>query len=122
MGVTVQPIDDKMQPVPDLVARKTLADTPANDRLRDRPAVQGILAGTTITGDAVIFKRPVHGLDDIVALAKFPQRTFGFVGQRPSPGLDLGGEAVALEPFRPVDQEMAIGAEGVAVAGSRANV
>ena len=122
MGATVHAIDDEMQPVTHLVASKTLADNPANDRFRDRPTVQGILAGTPLAGDAVIFKCPVHGLDDIVALAKFPQRAFSSVGQRPSPGLDLGGEAVALKPFRPVDQQMAIGADGVAVAGIRAKV
>src|SRR6266699_5597539 len=122
MGATVHAIDDEMQPVTYLVSGQPLADNSADDRFRDRPAVQGILAGTTLGSDTVIFKRPVHGLDDVVALAKFPPRTLGIGGQRPSPGLDLGGEAVALKPFRPIDQEMAIGAEGIAVAGICAKV
>src|SRR6266851_8302596 len=61
--------------------------------------------------------RPVHGLDDIVALAELLKCSPGVGDQRPPPGLNLPDEAITFQPLGPIDQEVAVGADGVAVAG-----
>jgi hypothetical protein len=92
VGASVYAIDDTMQPVTHLIAGEPLADHPADDGFANR-TVHGVLVGATLGGDAVVLKRPVHGLDDLVALAELLQRIFGIGGQRPPPWLDLVGEA-----------------------------
>ena len=56
----------------------------------------------------MIGQRPVHGLDDVVALAEFLQGRLGPVGDDPLSRLDLGGEAIAFQPPCPVDQQVPV--------------
>ena len=59
-------------------------------------------------------QRPVHGLDDVAALAKLPQHRLGLWRYDPFAGLDLGRQPHALQLARPLDQQRAILTEGVA--------
>ena len=59
-------------------------------------------------------QRPVHGLDDVAALAKLPQRRLGLGRYDPFAGLDLGRQPHALQLARPLDQQRAVLAERVA--------
>ena len=57
---------------------------------------------------------PVHGLDDVAALAKLPQRRLGPGRYNPSAGLDLGRQSHALQLAHPCDQQGTVLAERVA--------
>ena len=48
-----------------------LTDDPTYDGLRKLAAMDGVLVYAAPPGEAVIGERPVHGLDDVVALAEF---------------------------------------------------
>lgn len=76
-----------------------------------------ILRRAPLVVEAVLLQRPVHGLDDVVALAKRPQRAFGLVGDHPAARLDLARQAEVLQCLRPIDQQVAVAGNGVAVAG-----
>jgi hypothetical protein len=64
MGAAVHPVDDKMQPVAQLIAGQPLIEHPAHDPLGDLLAVRGVLSGAALIGEAVIGERPVHGLSN----------------------------------------------------------
>ena len=59
-------------------------------------------------------QRPVHGLDDVAALAKLPQHRLGLWRYDPFAGLDLGRQPHALQLARPLDQQRPVLTEGVA--------
>ena len=64
----------------------------------------------------------MHRFDNVVALAQGLQGRLSLVGDGPTSRLGLGGEVVSLQPLRPVDQEMPVGANRVALGGVRAQV
>ena len=108
MDASVDAIDDQIDLLPHLVAGQSLAEDAADDRRAGAIAVKEILVRPALLGEAVIGERPVHRLDDVVSLAERLQGRLGFVGDDPASGLRLGGEAIALQPFRPADQKMPI--------------
>ena len=70
--------------------------------------MDGVLVHPAPRSEAVIGQRPVHGLDDVVALAEFLQARLGPVGESPASGFVLRGKTVTLQPLHPVDQQMAV--------------
>jgi hypothetical protein len=122
MGTPVHPVDDKMQPVAQFVACQPLGEHPSDDRLGDPLAVHGVLSGTALISEAAVGERAVHGLDDVVPLAQRLQGRLGLLGDGPAPRLDLGGEVVAFQPLRAVDQQMSVGPNRVALGYVRPQV
>ena len=108
MDATIDAIDNETDPFSHLVAGKAFADHPACDRLRKLGAMDGVLVHAAPRSEAVIGQRPVHGLDDVVALAEFLQARLGPVGESPASGFVLRGKTVTLQPLHPVDQQMAV--------------
>jgi hypothetical protein len=74
MHTPVCPIDHQPDPLAHLVAAEPLVQHPADDAFGRALAVQDVARGMPIPGQPLPLQCPVHGLDDVAALAKLPQR------------------------------------------------
>ena len=79
-----------------------------------RLSMQDVAAGMAVLRQPFALQCPVHGLDDVAALAKLPQHGLGLWRDDPSAGLDLGRQPHALQLACPLDQQRTILTEGVA--------
>lgn len=59
--------------------------------------MKGELANAAFIGKTVGGKRPLDGLDDLVARAKLVQGDHGSGGDEPPSWLELGGKTVSLQ-------------------------
>jgi hypothetical protein len=73
--------------------------------LGDLPAVRGVLDGAALVGEAVIGQRPVHGLDNVAALAHLAQGPLGLRRDGPAADFHLGGQPHALQLAGAGDQQ-----------------
>ena len=114
MDAPVHAVDDQTDPLAHLVAAKPLVEHAADDALGRLLAVQDVARGMAVLRQPFALQRPVHGLDDVAALAKLPQHRLGLWRYHPAAGLDLGRQPHALQLARPLDQQRAVLAERVA--------
>src|SRR5260370_14252172 len=77
-------------------------------------SMQGLARGMAVLRQTFALQRPVHGLDDVAALPKLPQRRLGLWRYNPFAGLDLSRQSHTLQLARALDQEGSILTEGVA--------
>lgn len=96
VGMTVDTIDDNIEPAIQFVRGEPLGKHPPYHRLGDLLAMGDIRTGATLLRDAMVGECLVHGLDDIVARAEIAQDALRIVGNRPASGFGLRGEAVLL--------------------------
>src|SRR4051812_7475793 len=114
MHVPVYPIDHEPDPLAHLVAAQPLIEHAADDALCRVLAAQDVARRVAVLRQPLALQCPVHGFDDVAALAKLPQRRLGHGGYDPFAGCDLGGQPHALQLARALDQEGSILTEGVA--------
>ena len=114
MHAPVHPVDHQPNPLAHLVAAKPFVEHPTDDALGRVLAVQDVARGMAVLRQPFALQRPVHGLDDVAALAKLPQHRLGLWRYNPFAGLDLGRQPHALQLARPLDQQGAVLAERVA--------
>jgi hypothetical protein len=86
----VDAVDHQINPLPHLVAGQSLADKPPDHLLAAAATVEGILVDADHLREPVVGERPVHGVDDLPALAQ-RQGDLGTLGNEaappaPSPG------------------------------------
>ncbi len=77
-------------------------------------SMQDVARGMAVLRQPFALQRPVHGLDDVAALLKLPQRRLGLWRYNPFAGLDLSRQPHTLQLARALDQEGSILTEGVA--------
>ena len=114
MHAPVYPVDHQPDPLAHLVAAKPFVEHPADDALGRVLPVQDVARGMAILCQPFALQRPVHGLDDVAALAKLPQHRLGLGRYDPFAGLDLRRQPHALQLARPLDQQGSILTERVA--------
>jgi hypothetical protein len=112
MHAPVHAVDHQTNPFAHLVAAKPFVEDTADDALGRVPAVQDVARRMAVLPFAL--QCPVHGLDDVAALAKLPQHRLGLRRYNPFAGLDLGRQPHTLQLARTLDQEGAVLTEGVA--------
>lgn len=102
MGPAVDAVDD------DIGRSRQLVLKPAVDQAPDH--IGGAIAVDGERGDAarsvMAAERPVHGLDDVAALAKGPQGGLGVGRDDPLGGTNRFGDAEALEMLGAADQDV----------------
>jgi hypothetical protein len=113
MHTPVHPIDHQPDPRAHLVAAKPFVEHAADDAPGRVLAVQDVAGGMAVLRQPFALQRPVHGLDDVAAFAKLPQRRLGLWRYNPFAGLNLGRQPHTLQA-RALDQEGAVLTEGVA--------
>src|SRR5262249_24983826 len=91
---SIHAVDPEKDPLAPLVSGQTLGEDAADHGLVDRATIKGVLPAPTFFREALIGKRPVHGLDDVVTLAELLQGDLGLTGEHPASGLDLRGESI----------------------------
>jgi hypothetical protein len=111
----VNAVDHQIDPLPHLVAGQSLADHPADHLLAATATVKGILVDAAHLGEAVVGERPMHGVDDVRARSQRLQDFLGTVGDIPAPRLGLVGKAEAFQALYPIDEEMAVLPDKVAL-------
>jgi hypothetical protein len=77
MHAPVHPVDHQADPLAHLVAAKPFVEHPADDVFGRIRAVHDVACGMPIPDQALSFQCPVHGLDDVTALAKLAQCRLG---------------------------------------------
>jgi hypothetical protein len=97
-----------MNPFAHLVAAKPFVEQAACDALGRVLAVQDVARGMAVLRQPFPLQCPVHGLDDVAALAKLPQRRLSLWRYDPSAGLNLSRQPHALQLARPLDQQRSI--------------
>ena len=105
MDAPVNAIDDEAKSLAKLVGQP-LVDHAASDPGFGLLAVKGIAFQRALF--AARLQRPVDRLDDVAALAEFPQRRLHLVGQLPHARLALRGEAVARQRLQSADAQRPI--------------
>ena len=121
MDPAVDAIDHDVNPVRHFVGGEPFADHAADG---------GLIALRTVMDDVEVHapldsplrEGPVHGLDDVAALA---QRAQGFLGvgrQRPAAGLELFGQAHPFEFLEPPQQAIALCVAEALGLGTQAHV
>src|SRR5450631_978901 len=76
--------------------------------------MQHVARRMAVIRQPLALQRPVHGLDDVAALPKLPQRRLGLWRYNPFAGLDLSRQPHTLQLARALDQEGSILTERVA--------
>jgi len=100
MRAAVDPVDDQIMTVLDLVREAAPNDPPHQDpRLRVPRIVDGAVGRGA--GKSRFRQVPVQGFDDVAALAHPPERRFHLGRQAPLRRRDFFGKAEPLEPLQP---------------------
>src|SRR5450631_4102003 len=108
MHAPIHPVNHQPNPLAHLVAAKPFVEHTADDALGRVLAVQDVARGMAVLRQPFALQCPMHGLDDVAALAKLPQRRLGLWRYNPFAGLDLGCQPHARQLARPLDQEGSI--------------
>jgi hypothetical protein len=108
MHAPIHPVDHQPNPLAHLVAAKPFVEHTACDARGRVLAVQDVARGMAVLRQPFALQCPMHGLDDVAALPKLPQRRLGLWRYNPFAGLDLSRQPHALQLARPLDQEGSI--------------
>lgn len=109
----VRAVDHKLQPVAIAVAGEVARQHPAADPLAQFVAMDRELGDTTRIIEIVALQRPVHRVDDVLALAQCTQGTFSAVGDMPFARPHFRRQPHLLEPSCAGDQECAVALHGL---------
>ena len=104
MHAPIHPVDHQPDPLAHLVAAQPFVEHAADDAPGRVLAVQDVARGMAVLRQPFALQRPVHGLDDVAALAKLPQHGLRLWRYNPFAGLDFGRQPHALQLARPLDQ------------------
>ena len=102
VGLAVHAIDDQRHLLPEFVGQP-LADHLADDGLGREIAADHVVAGRPLA--PALGERPVHGVQDVVAVGERFQPGLEVAGEGPDARLLLPGEVVALQHLQPADDE-----------------
>ena len=108
MDPAVDPVDHQIDALVHLVAGQPFCQDPACDLLVRPSTVADILVDPAVFFEAVGCERPMHGLDDIVAIGEFLQGRLGTIRDHPLPGLNLARQAITFQEFHPADHDPAV--------------
>src|SRR5216684_1363461 len=97
MHAPVHPVDHQPDPLAHFVAAKPFVEYPPDDALGHLLAVLNVVRGLAVLRQPFALQRPVHGPDDVAALAKLPQHRLGLWRYNPFAGLDLSRQPHALQ-------------------------
>src|SRR5471030_1374298 len=103
MDAPVHAIDDQTDALAHLVASQPLVEHPAYNALGHLRPMQDVARGMAVLGQSLALQSPVHGLDDVAALAKLAQYRLGLWRHHPAADLDLGRQPHALQFLGTVD-------------------
>ena len=105
MRAAVDPVDDGIGLAGELVVQSAF----------DQPSGHALAAGSRVHREAssiaamlLCSYRPVHGSDDVSAIAELAKRRLQVMRQRPAGGSDFFGQSHAFEHLRTAQQECAI--------------
>lgn len=101
MGLAVHPVDDQIAPVAQFVGQPLCGDA-----AEDGSAVVARLEYRQLARLAA--HGPLHGADDVAALAQGAQGLFGVGMDGPGARLHFVGQAQALQALQPADQQQAL--------------
>src|SRR6266851_3865727 len=114
MDAPVNAVDDQTNALTRLVASQPLVEHATDNAFADLLPMQHVARGMAIPCQPVAFQRPVHGLDDVAALAEFPQDRLGLWRHDPTSRFNLGRHPHTLQLARPINQQCPVLAERVA--------
>ena len=122
VNTAVDPVDHQIDPLVHLIAGQPLGEDPTYDLLARPSTVADVLFDPALFFQSMARERPMHCLDDIVAIGEFLQGGLGTIRDHPSPGLDLTRQAIAFQEFHPADHDPAVFTKSIGRPFSRPQV